>query len=48
MTADDMREILKKKYGIRSDEEFWKKFKEQKDLDISIFVMPLRREEETA
>lgn len=48
MTADQMREILRQRYGIKNDEEFWEACKKSKGIDVSIFTMPVKKEEQTA
>lgn len=41
MDAETMRGILKREYGINSQEEFDEAFRKSPGIDIGLFTMPL-------
>ena len=45
MSAAEMKEILRKEYGITSEEEFNRAVEMATGIDIGIFAMPLGRSE---
>ena len=47
MDADKMRELLRIKYGICSDEELLEALENLPDLDIGIFTQPLKPQKAT-
>lgn len=48
MNATELKEILRKQYGIKTEEEFNLAVEKSKGINIGIFTMPLseRREEQ--
>ena len=47
MTLNErLREMLSKEYGITTDLELLKAIQKQKNIDISVFVDPVKRKEE--
>lgn len=47
MDADKMRELLRIKYGICSDEELLEALENLPDLDIGIFMQPFKPQKAT-
>lgn len=45
MTASEMKEILRREYGINSMKEFEEELKKTKGIDISMFVQPIKERE---
>lgn len=48
MTASEMKEILRREYGINSMEEFEEELKKAKGIDISMFVQPIKEREKVS
>ena len=48
MTASEMKEILRREYGINSMEEFEEELKKTKGIDISMFVQPIKEREKVS
>ncbi len=43
MTAEAMKELLKKEYGIGSPEELYKEMESYQGVDIGLFAAPVER-----